>query len=106
MSNRWRRFEVMLPLQFNDGRPIPEDWHTEAVLEITEHFGASSFETQTIEGRWFQSGRLYRDNLAKLVVDIPDLAKNRRWMKKFKKSWKDKLQQLELWMVSFQIDVE
>ena len=24
MSSRWRRFEVLLPLQFNDGRDVPE----------------------------------------------------------------------------------
>jgi len=96
----------MLPLQFNDGSPIPEDWHTEAVLEITEHFGASSFQRQSIEGRWIHSGMLYRDNLAKLVVDVPDLVRNRRWMRDFKKRWKQKLEQIELWLVSYSIEVE
>ena len=41
MSSNWRRFEVLLPLQFNDGREIPPDWLAEAVLEIVEHFGGS-----------------------------------------------------------------
>jgi hypothetical protein len=106
MSNKWRRYEVMLPLQFNDGSPIPDDWHTEAVLDITERFGASSFQRQAIEGRWLHSGTLYRDNLAKVVVDVPDLVKNRRWMKDFKKRWKERFQQLELWLVSFGIEIE
>lgn len=35
MSSRWRRFEVLLPLQFNDGRTVPADWLAKAVLEIT-----------------------------------------------------------------------
>lgn len=26
MSNKWRRFEVLLPLQFNEGRDVPSDW--------------------------------------------------------------------------------
>jgi hypothetical protein len=106
MTSKWRRFEVMLPLQFNDGNPIPEDWHTEAVLELTEQFGASSFEKQAVEGRWFHSGTLYRDSLAKLVVDAPDLVKHRRLMREFKARWKERLQQLEMWMVSYRIDVE
>jgi hypothetical protein len=42
MSNKLRRFEILLPLQFNDGREIPNDWLAEAVLEIVEHFGAAS----------------------------------------------------------------
>jgi hypothetical protein len=49
MSSKWRRFEVLLPLQFNDGRPIPSEWLAEAVLEVTDYFGAASYETQKVE---------------------------------------------------------
>ena len=34
MSKKWRRFEVMLPRQFNDGRDVPPEWLSLAVLEI------------------------------------------------------------------------
>jgi hypothetical protein len=30
MSSRWRRFEVLLPLQFNDTRDVPSEWLAEA----------------------------------------------------------------------------
>lgn len=106
MSNKWRRFEVLLPLQFNNGRDVPSDLLAEAVLEIVDHFGAASYETQKVEGHWRHSGILYRDNLVRLVVDVPDTIKNRRWMKEFKKRWKTRLEQLELWMVSYRIDIE
>jgi hypothetical protein len=66
----------------------------------------SSHETQRVEGHWRQAGVLYRDNLVRLVVDVPDTAKNRRWMKAFKQRWKAKLEQLELWMVSYPVTVE
>lgn len=49
---------------------------------------------------------VYRDNLVRLVIDAPDTAKNRRWMKQYKQRWKKKLEQLELWMVSYVITVE
>ena len=39
MSSKWRRFEVLLPLQFNDGREVPAEWLAEAVLEVVDHFG-------------------------------------------------------------------
>ncbi len=52
MNNKWRRFEVLLPLQFNDGRDVPSEWLAEAVLEIVAHFGAASYETQKVEGHW------------------------------------------------------
>jgi len=38
MSSKWRRFEVLLPIQFNDGRDVPSEWLAEAVLEIVDHF--------------------------------------------------------------------
>ena len=42
----------------------------------------------------------------KLVVDVPDSAANRKWMKQFKAGWKKRLDQLELWMVSYRIEVD
>ena len=106
MSKKWRRFEVMLPRRFNDGREVPADWLSLAALEISDHFRSVSYETQVIEGQWQHAGVVYRDNLARIFVDMPDNKKNRTWMKAFKRRWKEKLQQLELWMVSYQIDIE
>ncbi len=106
MNSKWRRFEVLLPLQFNDGRDVPGEWLAEAVLEIVDHFGAASYETQRVEGHWRNDGILYRDTLVRLVVDVPDSATNRKWMKQFKERWKARLEQLELWLVSYRIEVE
>jgi hypothetical protein len=85
---------------------VPAEWLAEAVLEIVDRFGAASYETQKVEGHWRYGGVLYRDNLVRVVVDVPDLAKNRTWMKNFKSRWKKRLEQLELWMVSYRIEVE
>ena len=56
MSSKWRRFEVLLPLRFNDGRSVPEEWIAEAALELVDHFGAASYETQKVEGQWRHGG--------------------------------------------------
>lgn len=106
MSSSWRRFEVLLPLQFNDGRDVPPEWLAEAVLEAVDHFGAASYETQKLEGHWRHGGVVYRDNLVRLVVDAPDSAQSREWVREFKRRWKTRLEQLELWVVSYPIDVE
>ncbi len=52
MSSNWRRFEVLRPLRFNDGKPVQGEWMAEAVLEVVEYFGAASYETQKVEGHW------------------------------------------------------
>jgi hypothetical protein len=106
MSSKLRRFEVLLPLQFNDGRDVPSEWLAEATLEIVDKFGAASYETQKVEGHWRYQGVVYRDTLVKIVVDIADTDENRLWMRQFKERWKVKLEQLELWLVSYTIDIE
>jgi hypothetical protein len=106
MSSRWRRFEVLLPLRFNDGRDVPSEWIAEVVLEIVDHFGAASYETQQVEGHWRHGGVLYRDDLVRIFVDMPDIVGNRQWMRAFKDRWKSRLEQLDRWMVSYRVDVE
>ena len=106
MSSKWRRFEVLLPLQFNDGRDVPAEWLADAVLEAVGHFGAASYENQRVEGHWTHAGTTYRDTLVRLVVDVPDVAANRAWMKAFKQRWMAKLDQLDLWMVSYLVTIE
>ena len=101
--NKWCRYEVTVPLQFNDGTPVPEEWIGEAMVDF---FGGVSFETQTIQGRWQKGGIVYQDNSVRLVVDVPDTTKNRRYMKSFKLRLKKRLKQLEIWMVSYRIEVE
>ena len=106
MSNSWRRFEVLLPLRFNDGREVSGEWLSEALLEIVDRFGAASYETQKVEGHWRHGGITYRDDLVRFVVDAPDIEENRGWVREFKGRWKSKLEQLELWVISYPIDLE
>ena len=106
MSKKWRRFEVLLPLQFNDGRDVPEDLLGEAVQELFAEFGAVSIEKQPIEGRWRKAGNVYRDNLSRIIIDMPDSLKNRRWMARFKARWKKRLHQIEIWVVTYRIEIQ
>ena len=106
MNTKWRRFEMLIPLHGNDGTEFPEETLGEAVFEVLDHFRGVSFENATVVGHWFHEEKLHRDLLSRLTVDVPDTIKNRRWMKAFKGRWKARLKQLEIWMVSFRIEVE
>jgi hypothetical protein len=97
---------VLLPLRFNDGREVPPEWLADAVLEVVDRFGAASYETQKVEGHWRYGGVAYRDDLVRVVVDVPDSEENRGWIREFKGRWKSRLEQLELWVVSYLIDIE
>jgi hypothetical protein len=56
MRSRWRRYELLLPLQFNDGTDVPPEWLAEALFEVVDHFGAVTYETQKVEGHWRHGG--------------------------------------------------
>ena len=79
MSRTVRRFEVLLPLRFNDGAPVPDDALADTLLEFEERFGAVSCETQTIRGRWRADGLSYRDDLIRVFVDVPDSPEHREY---------------------------
>jgi hypothetical protein len=73
---------------------------------VVAQFGAASYETQKVEGHWRHAGVLYRDDLVRLVVDVPAAPKNREWMRRFRDRWRMRLGQVELWMVSYRIEIE
>ena len=106
MKSKSRRYEVLLPVRFNDGKDVPEDLLGKAVEEIVEQFSAVTFYKEAAEGHWRHEESLYRDDLALLVVDVPDTKINRTWMKGYKERWKKRLDQLEIWMVSYAINIE
>lgn len=106
MSSRCRQYEILLPRRFNDGGDVPLAWLGEAAKELVTQFGAASYETQKIKGQWRHGGVVYSDTLVKIVVVVPDTAENRRWMVSFRNRWKDRLKQIELWLVSHPVRVE
>ncbi len=106
MSSKLRRFEILFPQQYNDGSEIPRKLRGRALREIIDQFGAASFEPTTIEGYWRYEGNLYTDSLSKIVIDVADTEENREWMRDFKARWKKALDQLDLWLISYEIDVE
>jgi hypothetical protein len=60
MSSLQRRYEILLPLQFNDGQAVPDDLIAQTLLELEQRFRAISSETQVIHGIWENQARLCR----------------------------------------------
>ena len=58
----WRRCEILLPLKFNDGQPVPRQLLGQTLLELEERFGAVSCEAQIIHGIWRHQGQRFRDD--------------------------------------------
>jgi hypothetical protein len=105
MSRSLRRFEMLLPLRFNDGQPVPEDVIADILLELEQRFGAVSSETQTIQGLWRNQGQLYRDALVRIFVDVADVPESRQFFIDFKERLKTRLNQIDIWMTTYPIEV-
>jgi hypothetical protein len=105
MSKPYRRYEALLPLLFNDGKPVPEDLIADTLLELEQRFGAVSSETQTIRGRWQHEGVGYRDDLLRIFVDVPDEPEARQFFAEYKERLKARFQQLDIWMTTYPVEV-
>jgi hypothetical protein len=105
MSNSFRRYEILLPRQFNDQQPVPDELIADTVLELRQQFGSVSSETQIIRGLWEQEGKLYRDELIRVFVDVADSAENRQYFKEFKERLKVRFRQLDIWLTTYPIEV-
>jgi hypothetical protein len=104
MSNAFRRFEILLPLRFNDGSPIPDDLLGDALLEIRQRFGAVSSETQIIRGYWQHEDQIFRDDLTHVFVDVPDTSENSQFFVEFKERLKTQFRQIDIWMTSHPLE--
>ncbi len=100
-----RRYEILLPLQFNDAQPVPDSLVGDALLELRQRFGAVTWETQIIRGTWEHGGRVYHDDLMRVVIDVADTEDNRRFLRLFKEHLKIRFRQLDIWMTTHLIEV-
>lgn len=105
MSTSYRRFEMLLPLQFNDGQQIPGDLIGITLIELREHFGGVSSETQIIQGQWTRQDKTFRDNLMRVFVDVPDVPESREFFIELKETLKARFRQLDLWITTYPIEV-
>ena len=105
MSRTFRRFELLLPLRFNDGQAVPDELIGETLLELRERFGAVSCETQTIRGTWQHEGQVYRDDLVRVFVDAPDAPEHREFFTAFKEQVKTRFHPIDIWMTTYLVEV-
>jgi hypothetical protein len=104
MSNS-RRYEILLPLKFNDGQPVHWALIGEVLVELRGKFGAVSWETQIIHGVWQSQQAEFRDDLVRVFLDVEDLPANREFFIALKGRLKVRFQQLEIWMTTYPIEV-
>ena len=100
-----RRYEILVPLRFNDGQPVPEPLLVETFRELREQFNAASWETQILRGVWEHEGTVYHDNLTRFFVEVPDLPAHREFFRQFKEQLKVRFKQIDIRVTPHAVDV-
>jgi hypothetical protein len=100
-----RRYEILLPLRFNDGQSVPDALISDTLIELENRFGAVSWDTQVIRGHWRAEGEVYSDDLMRIILDVEDLAEHRQFFHEFKESLKSRFRQIEIYMTTHLIEV-
>ena len=68
-----RRYEILLPLKFNDGRPVPAELFYETREDLLARFEGLSWVTHPIEGMWKQEGITVCINCGNITSSVPEV---------------------------------
>jgi hypothetical protein len=99
------RFEILLPLFYNDGQPIEAEKFLASDDELVQVFGATSTDHVTIRGKWKYESTVYSDQLIRVRVDVEDTPENWSAMRSMKEGLKTRFEQLDIWITAHRIDV-
>jgi len=103
-----RRYEILLPAEFNDGRLVADACPLcipDSLSEVSDTFGAFTFRPDVALGSWTAAGMRYDDQLFLLSIDVEGTAEHRAWIGHFKSHLLERFQQLEIYVTSYPIDL-
>ncbi len=101
----FERYEILLPLNYNDGTPVEPERFQETRRELVDRFGALTMDASPISGRWVSSAREYTDELIRFVIDTEATPETDAFFRDFKERLKERFRQLEIWITAYPIRV-
>jgi hypothetical protein len=99
------RFEILLPLFYNDGRAIEPQKFLITDEELIQQFGAISTDTVVVRGRWTYQSTVYSDQLVRVRMDVDDLPDKWEGVRKTKENLKLRFEQLDIWITAHRIEI-
>ena len=100
------RFEILLPLFYNDGRPqSSERKFLETDDELVQQFGATSTDTVVARGRWLYQSTIYQDQLVRVRIDVEETPENSQAIRTIKETLKARFEQLDIWITAHHIEI-
>jgi hypothetical protein len=99
------RFEILLPLFYNDGRPVEKEKFLATDDELVQHFGATSTDTVIVRGHWLYQSTHYSDQLIRIRLDVEDTPEHWTTMRQLKETLKVRFEQIDIWITAHRIEI-
>jgi len=101
MARPIRSIEIYLPLDYNDGRPIPESKYVSLQQQLLDRYGGvTSIQRQfPLQGAWQSGERIYHDRVVTFsMMDFRGGTQIEclRYLERLKERLKKKFDQLEI----------
>jgi hypothetical protein len=102
---RKRRYEILLPVKFNDGRPVSGELLEQTREELVTQFRGLQIQPHTVLGLWIYEGSPFEDELRRFTIDVEDTPENQQFFVEFKQKLLARFEQLEIYIASFPVDI-
>lgn len=102
---RKRRYEIHLPVRDNDGRPVSWELFEQTWQELVTRFGGIACAPELRLGSWFHDGHRFDEEMRLLTVDVDNTADNRKFFERFKVKLRKRFEQIEIYIVSYLVDI-
>jgi hypothetical protein len=99
-----RRYEILLPLTLNDGKPIKPELFDLTRDELLDRFGGLTHSPHPRSGYWIDKGQRYEDGLILYVVDVDDTPENQEFFTFYKPTLLERFEQIEIYIISYPIE--
>ena len=93
-----KKYEIYLPLKYNDGSEIEPEKFKQIREDLIATFGALTVSSQSApyQGTWKYGGVDFIDDIIKIEIITGDDGKTVRFMRRFKEHLKRVLQQIDI----------
>ena len=100
-----RRYEITLPIRFNDGSLVPPERLHDSYEDIVNQFGAVTIQPQPVRGIWRHHGQRYDEENLRFYVDVEDSPENALFFQRWKEILKQRFRQIDIWIVSYEVRI-
>ncbi|HEV2350626.1 MAG TPA: hypothetical protein VG028_12350 [Terriglobia bacterium] len=99
------RYEILLPLCYNDGRAIEAQKFDQTNLERIERFSATTTDLTQALGTWLYRGTVFEDRLLRIIIDVPASASANDFFRRYKETLKTRFEQIDIWISCHEIEI-